>query len=174
MLFDQGIPRVTYLTTGTGKRKSAGHLFQRVSVNRALDGDPISGDQLDLFSSGSITSTTAGAGLVELFELSFEAVSDLNGLQAPDLIPAKLTFAEFVCHKGFLRDNSFMTQVSIEEMQRDLSACLERVEAGETLLIVRAGKPVAEVMRLEWVTPMPVLRPVISRATAQVAMYPVE
>ena len=38
-----------------------------------------------------------------------------------------------------------MTQVSVEEMQRDLSACLERVEAGETLLIVRAGKPVAEV-----------------------------
>ena len=38
-----------------------------------------------------------------------------------------------------------MTQVSIEEMERDLSACLQRVEAGETLLIVRAGKPVAEV-----------------------------
>ena len=44
-----------------------------------------------------------------------------------------------------LRDNRFMTQVSIEEMQRDLVACLKRVEAGETLLIVRAGKPVAEV-----------------------------
>jgi antitoxin (DNA-binding transcriptional repressor) of toxin-antitoxin stability system len=38
-----------------------------------------------------------------------------------------------------------MTHVSIEEMQRDLGACLQRVEAGETLLIVRAGKPVAEV-----------------------------
>ena len=38
-----------------------------------------------------------------------------------------------------------MTHVSIEEMQRDLVACLKRVEAGETLLIVRAGKPVAEV-----------------------------
>lgn len=38
-----------------------------------------------------------------------------------------------------------MTQVSIEEMQRDLSGCLKRVEAGETLLIVREGKPVAEV-----------------------------
>ena len=35
-----------------------------------------------------------------------------------------------------------MTQVSVEEMKRDLSACLRRVEAGETLLIVRAGKPV--------------------------------
>ena len=38
-----------------------------------------------------------------------------------------------------------MTQVSVEEMQRDLSACLKRLEAGETLLIVRAGKPIAEV-----------------------------
>jgi len=38
-----------------------------------------------------------------------------------------------------------MTHVSIEEMQRDLSACLKRVEAGETLLIVRAGKPVVAV-----------------------------
>jgi antitoxin (DNA-binding transcriptional repressor) of toxin-antitoxin stability system len=35
-----------------------------------------------------------------------------------------------------------MTQISVEEMQRDLSVCLQRVEAGETLLIVRAGKPV--------------------------------
>jgi prevent-host-death family protein len=38
-----------------------------------------------------------------------------------------------------------MAQVSIEDIQRDLSAYLQRVEAGETLLIVRAGKPVAEV-----------------------------
>ena len=38
-----------------------------------------------------------------------------------------------------------MTQVSVEEMQRDLSAYLQRVEAGETLVIIRAGKPVAEV-----------------------------
>jgi antitoxin (DNA-binding transcriptional repressor) of toxin-antitoxin stability system len=53
-------------------------------------------------------------------------------------------FTAIVCYK-VLRDNLLMTQVSIEEMQRDLSACLQRVEAGETLLIVRAGKPVAEV-----------------------------
>jgi len=35
--------------------------------------------------------------------------------------------------------------VSIEEIQRDLSAYLKRVEEGETLVIVRAGHPVAEV-----------------------------
>jgi prevent-host-death family protein len=38
-----------------------------------------------------------------------------------------------------------MVQVSVEEIQRNLSAYLQRVEAGETLLIVRAGQPVAEV-----------------------------
>ena len=38
-----------------------------------------------------------------------------------------------------------MAQVSIEDIQRDLSTYLQRVEAGETLVIVRAGKPVAEV-----------------------------
>jgi prevent-host-death family protein len=38
-----------------------------------------------------------------------------------------------------------MTQVNIEDVQRDVAGYLKRVEAGETLLIVRAGKPVAEV-----------------------------
>jgi prevent-host-death family protein len=37
-----------------------------------------------------------------------------------------------------------MLQVSVEELQRDLAAYLQRVEAGETLVIVRAGQPVAE------------------------------
>ena len=45
-----------------------------------------------------------------------------------------------------------MIQVSVEEIQRDLSAYLQRVEAGETLIIVRAGQPVAEV------------KPVVARA----------
>jgi antitoxin (DNA-binding transcriptional repressor) of toxin-antitoxin stability system len=38
-----------------------------------------------------------------------------------------------------------MVQVSVEEIQRALSAYLQRVEAGETLLIVRAGQPMAEI-----------------------------
>jgi len=37
-----------------------------------------------------------------------------------------------------------MVQVSVEEIQRNLSAYLQRVEAGETLVILRAGHPVAE------------------------------
>ena len=38
-----------------------------------------------------------------------------------------------------------MTQVNIEDIQRDPSKYLQRVEAGESLLILRAGKPIAEV-----------------------------
>jgi antitoxin (DNA-binding transcriptional repressor) of toxin-antitoxin stability system len=39
----------------------------------------------------------------------------------------------------------FMIRISIDEMGRDLSGYLQRVEAGETLVILRGGKPVAEV-----------------------------
>jgi len=38
-----------------------------------------------------------------------------------------------------------MTQVNLEDIQQDLLTYLQRVEAGETLVIIRAGKPVAEV-----------------------------
>lgn len=37
-----------------------------------------------------------------------------------------------------------MTRISLDEIKRDLPAFLRRVETGETLLIVKAGKPVAE------------------------------
>jgi prevent-host-death family protein len=38
-----------------------------------------------------------------------------------------------------------MIQVSIDDIQRDVSTYLQRVEAGETLVITRAGTPIAEV-----------------------------
>ena len=38
-----------------------------------------------------------------------------------------------------------MMRVSVEEIQQDVSAFLQRVEAGETLLIVRTGQPIAEI-----------------------------
>jgi len=41
-------------------------------------------------------------------------------------------------------DKSSIVQVSVEEMERDLLAYLQLVENGETLLIVKTGKPVAE------------------------------
>ncbi len=41
-----------------------------------------------------------------------------------------------------------MAQVSVEEIQQNLPAYLQRVEDGETIIIIRAGKPVAEVKPL--------------------------
>lgn len=38
-----------------------------------------------------------------------------------------------------------MSQVSIDEMKHDLTSFLHRIEAGETMVIVKAGKPVAEI-----------------------------
>ena len=37
-----------------------------------------------------------------------------------------------------------MTNISIEEIQRDFMGYLRRVQAGETLVILQADKPVAE------------------------------
>ncbi len=50
-----------------------------------------------------------------------------------------------------------MAQVSVDDIQRNLSTYLQRVEAGETLVIVRAGKPIAEVKPV--VSPIETLRP---------------
>jgi prevent-host-death family protein len=38
-----------------------------------------------------------------------------------------------------------MIHVSLDEIERDLTTYLQRVEDGEVLVITRAGKPVAEV-----------------------------
>ena len=45
-------------------------------------------------------------------------------------------------------------QVSIEEIKHDFAAYLQRVKAGETLIIVQAGKPLAEI------------KPIASKTTA--------
>ena len=38
-----------------------------------------------------------------------------------------------------------MTTISIDDIQQDLAGYFERVQAGETLLITQAGRPVAEI-----------------------------
>jgi prevent-host-death family protein len=59
--------------------------------------------------------------------------------------------------KMTLMDNNLMVQVTVDEVQRDLPAYLQRVEAGETLIIVKAGRPMAEIKP---VAPIPnTLRP---------------
>jgi antitoxin (DNA-binding transcriptional repressor) of toxin-antitoxin stability system len=38
-----------------------------------------------------------------------------------------------------------MIRISVDEMGRDLPGYIRRVEAGETVVILRGGKPVAEI-----------------------------
>ena len=48
-------------------------------------------------------------------------------------------------HRLFLgRYNASMSNVNLQELQRDPNALLDRVEAGEHLVVVRGGRPVAE------------------------------
>ena len=64
-----------------------------LSAPDVLFGDPVLGDQLDLYGFGSITAVSIGAaGSVNLFELSFDSPWDLDTLQAGDFILATLTF----------------------------------------------------------------------------------
>lgn len=63
-----------------------------LSLSEVTFGDPLLGDQLDLFGSGSLTATTLGSGTVNLFELSFDFADDLNTLQADSFTLATLTF----------------------------------------------------------------------------------
>lgn len=59
----------------------------------ATFGDPLLGDQLDLFGLGSLAIATPGFGTVNLFELSFDLPSDLDNLQAGSFTLATLTFS---------------------------------------------------------------------------------
>lgn len=63
-----------------------------LNFDSVLFGDPVLGDQLDLFGFGSFTDVTSGAGAVNLFELSFDLASDLDSLQAGGFTLASLTF----------------------------------------------------------------------------------
>lgn len=42
--------------------------------------------------------------------------------------------------------NEGMNTISVDEIQGDLTGCLQRVQAGETLLIMQFGQPVAEII----------------------------
>jgi antitoxin (DNA-binding transcriptional repressor) of toxin-antitoxin stability system len=54
-------------------------------------------------------------------------------------------------------DEQLAVQVTIEEIEKDVSAYLERVKVGETLVIVKAGKPLAEIKPI--LAPSTSLRP---------------
>lgn len=55
-------------------------------------GDPVLGDQLDLFGLGNIQSISTTTNSVEIFELSLDSIDDLNALQAANFTLATLIF----------------------------------------------------------------------------------
>jgi len=64
-----------------------------LGFNSVAFGDPVLGDQLDLFGLGSLTSfDDSVSGVVNLFELSFDLPGDLDTLQAGSFTLATLTF----------------------------------------------------------------------------------
>ena len=46
-------------------------------------------------------------------------------------------------------DDHPLRQVSVDEIERDLLAFLRRVQAGQTLVIVQAGEPIAEIKPIQ-------------------------
>jgi hypothetical protein len=63
-----------------------------LALSSVVLGDPALGDQLDLFSLGSILAATPGAGTVNVFEISLDFADDLNLLQADAFTLATFTF----------------------------------------------------------------------------------
>jgi hypothetical protein len=55
-------------------------------------GDPVLGDQLDLFALGSLSGETPGLGVVNLFEVSLDLPDDLDNLQAESFVLFTLHF----------------------------------------------------------------------------------
>lgn len=55
-------------------------------------GDPLLGDQLDLFALGSVSGATPALGAVNLFEISLDLPDDLNTLQAQSFVLFTLHF----------------------------------------------------------------------------------
>lgn len=63
-----------------------------VSFDRVVFGDPVLGNQLDLFGFGTVSSELPGVGAVNLFELSLDLPGDLDSNQAGSFVLATLRF----------------------------------------------------------------------------------
>jgi antitoxin (DNA-binding transcriptional repressor) of toxin-antitoxin stability system len=53
-----------------------------------------------------------------------------------------------------------MSTITINDLQRDLAALLDRVEAGEHIAVAREGRVIAEIRPLESASPRQTLRPI--------------
>lgn len=63
-----------------------------LALSSVVFGDPLLGDQFDLFGLGTFTDVIAVVGTVSIFEASFDDPADLDSLQAGSFILATMTF----------------------------------------------------------------------------------
>ncbi|MGH7223382.1 MAG: type II toxin-antitoxin system Phd/YefM family antitoxin, partial [Gemmataceae bacterium] len=65
------------------------------------------------------------------------------------------SLSKILCSRMLAVYNERMNAITVQEIQRDFVAFLQRLEVGETLLLVRDGRPVAEVRPLAPATTQP-------------------
>lgn len=94
-----GVATVDLSISGLGSGTQLGAYDLNVGFNPAIVsfasatfGDPTLGDQLNLEGFGTFSSATAGAGTVDLQELSFDTVSALQSSQASGFTLVQLSF----------------------------------------------------------------------------------
>jgi hypothetical protein len=98
-LGDQAVVSLDISGLGSGSAPSVGVFDIDLSFDAAVlalssvtVGDPVLGDQLDVFGLGSILGVTFGTGTVNVFEVSLDLPDDLNLLQADAFTLATFTF----------------------------------------------------------------------------------
>jgi hypothetical protein len=105
-------------------------------------GDPVLGDQLDLFGLGAITSVSFGVNSVNLFELSLDSPADLDDLQAAAFTLATLTYQGIAAGVGSLSLNvialgdSFGAPLDFEAFGASITVSQAPEPCGVALLLI--------------------------------------
>lgn len=111
-------------------------------------GDPVLGDQLDVLGLGALNFITPGDGTVNLFELSFDTIDDLNLLQVGAFTLARLSFnslapgtALFALNINALGDaqGNALLEITTSVASLDISMPSSQVPEPSTLLLVLAA-----------------------------------
>jgi hypothetical protein len=128
-----------------------------LSFNSAVFGDPILGDQLDPTGLGNtISFSNPGFGTVELFDLSLDSASQLNGLQPASFILGSLVFDTIGTGTSALDltinalgdANGNPLSASLQNGSADVNPVSTVPEPSSALLL--AGAAIVMVIRARW------------------------
>jgi|ERR1019366_4936843 hypothetical protein len=129
-----------------------------LSFDSAVFGDSILGDQLDPTGLGNtINFSSPGFGTVELFDLSLDSASQLNGLQPASFILGSLVFDTIGIGTGSLNltinslgdaDGNSLA-ANIQNGSADVTAVSSVPEPNSGLLLV-TGAAIVVVIRMRW------------------------